>query len=421
MKIQRVHAREILDSRGQPTVEVDVLLESGAQGRAAVPSGASCGQREALELRDADQSRYFGKGVLQAVKHVNEIIAPQLKGQHDHPQSIDALLINLDGTPDKSKLGANAILAVSMAMHRAHAAFEGVPLYHYLNPETGLMPTPLMNFLNGGVHANNAMNIQEVMIAPVGATSFQEALRWGAELYHSLKSRLKKQGESTCVGDEGGFAPHINTGRAALELLMDSMHDVGFTPGRDIALALDVAASECYRQNHYQLEGTSLTAEAWIDCLESWVNDFPLISIEDPLAENDEEAWASITERLGGRVQLVADDLFVTNPKIIQAGIDKNLANAVLIKPNQIGTISETLEAIALARKHHYAAIISHRSGETEDTFIADLAVASGVGQIKTGAPCRSDRVAKYNQLLRIEEETMHAYAKARTFRCAGM
>ncbi|MES2211849.1 MAG: phosphopyruvate hydratase [Pseudomonadota bacterium] len=408
--LKQIISRQILDSRGNPTVETDVISTAGI-GRAAVPSGASCGSREALELRDGDPKYYQGKGVLKAVSNVNSIIAPALMGIPCDNASIDPLLIKLDGTEDKSRLGANAILSVSMAVARAAASAQNIPLYHYLNPIDGLMPTPLMNILNGGGHADNGLEIQEFMVVPIGASTFSEALRWGTETYHALKATLKKAGLSTGVGDEGGFAPKLQSNQQALELIIAAIELVGLKPGRDVSLALDVAANEFYKEGAYHIDGNVLTHEGWTDQLSKWVDEFPLISIEDPMAEKDWAGWKHITDRLKHKIQIVGDDVFVTNAKILQEGIKQGIANAILIKLNQIGTLVETLETIELAQRSGYRAIISHRSGETEDSFIADLAVASKVGQIKTGAPCRSDRVAKYNQLLRIEEATMYPYA----------
>jgi len=406
-EIIEIKAREILDSRGNPTVEAEVFLDSGVFGRAAVPSGASTGTHEALELRDKEDKRYKGKGVLRAVQNINEIIAPELIGLESTEQAeIDRLLIELDGTETKSRLGANAILAVSMAVAQASAAESGLPLYAYLGGVGArVLPVPFMNVLNGGVHADNPLDIQEFMIVPCGLGSFAEALRAGVETYHSLKSVLKGKGLSVSVGDEGGFAPQLRNSREALELLMTAVEETGYRPGEDILLALDVAASELFNSGKYKLEGRELSSEEMIRFYEGLLRDFPIVSIEDPLAEEDWEGWAALCGELGERVQIVGDDLFVTNVKRIREGIEKQVANAVLIKLNQIGTVSETLQAIELAHRTGWQTIISHRSGETEDTFIADLAVAVNAGQIKTGAPCRSERVAKYNQLLRIEEE----------------
>lgn len=407
--IVKITAREILDSRGFPTVEADVYLEDGAMGRAAVPSGASTGVHEALELRDKDPTRYGGKGVLTAVHNVETTIQSHLRGKNAcEQQAIDEALIALDGTKDKSHLGANAILAVSLAVAKAAAASCQQPLYRYLKP-TGpySLPTPMMNILNGGAHADNTVDIQEFMIIPTGAASFKEALRSGAEVFHALKALLKQKGLVTAVGDEGGFAPNLSSNVAAIELILEAIQATGLVAGKDIGLALDVASSEFYRQGHYELaaEKRSLTAEKWINTLQAWVNQYPIVSIEDAMAEEDWGGWAQLTAALGKRVQLVGDDLFVTNTELLQKGIQNHIANAILIKLNQIGTLTETLAAVVLAQKAHYGCVMSHRSGETEDTTIADLAVATSCGQIKTGSLCRSDRIAKYNQLLRIEEE----------------
>ncbi len=418
--IVKIKAREILDSRGFPTVEADVYLDDGAMGRAAVPSGASTGVHEALELRDKDPSRYGGKGVLTAVHTIETIIQNHLRGKNALAQhAIDDALIALDGTKDKSNLGANAILAVSLAVAKAAAASHKQPLYRYLKPEGPyLLPTPMMNILNGGAHADNTVDIQEFMIIPVGAPSFKEALRYGAEVFHALKSLLKRKGLVTAVGDEGGFAPNLPSNVAAMDLILEATAATGLVAGKDIALALDVASSEFYREGRYELaaEGRSLTAAEWINTLQSWVNQYPIVSIEDAMAEEDWEGWAQLTVALGKKVQLVGDDLFVTNTQLLQKGIQNHIANAILIKLNQIGTLTETLAAVALAQKAHYGCIMSHRSGETEDTTIADLAVATGCGQIKTGSLCRSDRIAKYNQLLRIEEELGAAAEYTRFF-----
>lgn len=408
-RIREVFAREILDSRGNPTLEVDVVLESGALGRAAVPSGASTGAFEAVELRDGDSRRYFGKGVLQAVKNVNEIIAPMLGTMDALDQvAIDTLMIETDGTPNKSKLGANAILGVSMAVAKAAANALGLSLYRYLGGVNAcLLPVPMMNILNGGKHADNNVDIQEFMVVPWGAPSFREALRMGTEVFHSLKKVLKKQGLNTAVGDEGGFAPNLSSNEAALEVIMEAIEAAGLKPGEDVALALDVAATEMYRDGFYHLSGEGLqkTSEEMIAYYEKLTGEYPIVSIEDGLDEDDWDGWRLLTEKLGKKIQLVGDDLFVTNISRLKMGIDAGTANAVLIKLNQIGTVTETLRCIELARLHGYNNVVSHRSGETEDTMIADLAVATRSGQIKTGAPSRVDRVAKYNQLLRIEEE----------------
>ena len=407
--IKAIMGREIIDSRGNPTVEADVILESGAIGRAAVPSGASTGAREAIELRDGDAKRYGGKGVTQAVKHVNNEIREALLGKNAADQvDIDNTMLALDGTDNKSKLGANAILAVSMACARAAAANEGKPLYEYLNTgDDYLMPVPMMNIINGGAHADNSVDLQEFMVMPVGAPSVAEAIRYGAEIFHALKKVLHNKGMNTSVGDEGGFAPDLPSNEAAIEVILEAIDKAGYKAGEDVMIAIDAASSEFYKDGKYVLasENKSLTASEFIDVLEDWVNKYPIISIEDGLAEDDWDGWKEITERLGNRVQLVGDDLFVTNTKIFQQGIDKHITNSILIKVNQIGTLTETLAAIDMAKKAGYTAVISHRSGETEDTIIADLAVATGVGQIKTGSMSRSDRVAKYNQLIRISEE----------------
>ena len=407
--IKAIIGREIIDSRGNPTVEADVILESGAIGRAAVPSGASTGAREAIELRDGDAKRYGGKGVTQAVKHVNNEIREALLGKNAADQvDIDNTMLALDGTDNKSKLGANAILAVSMACARAAAANEGKPLYEYLNTgDDYLMPVPMMNIINGGAHADNSVDLQEFMVMPVGAPSVAEAIRYGAEIFHALKKVLHDKGMNTSVGDEGGFAPDLPSNEAAIEVILEAIDKAGYKAGEDVMIAIDAASSEFYKDGKYVLasENKSLTASEFIDVLEDWVNKYPIISIEDGLAEDDWDGWKEITERLGNRVQLVGDDLFVTNTKIFQQGIDKHITNSILIKVNQIGTLTETLAAIDMAKKAGYTAVISHRSGETEDTIIADLAVATSVGQIKTGSMSRSDRVAKYNQLIRISEE----------------
>ncbi|HFC97461.1 MAG TPA: phosphopyruvate hydratase [Thermosulfurimonas dismutans] len=406
-EITAIKAREILDSRGNPTVEAEVFLDSGAFGRAAVPSGASTGTHEALELRDGEKDRYGGKGVLRAVQNINEIIAPELVGLESTEQAeIDRLLVELDGTENKSRLGANAILAVSMAVAQASAAEAGLPLFAYLGGVGArLLPVPFMNVLNGGIHADNPLDIQEFMIVPCGFESFREALRAGAETYHVLKAVLKEKGLSVAVGDEGGFAPQIKDTREALNLLLLAIERAGYRPGEEIALAIDAAASEFYREGRYHLEGRELSAEEMTDFYEGLLNDFPIVTLEDPLAEDDWEGWEILARRLADRVQIVGDDIFVTNVKRIREGLQRKIANAVLIKLNQIGTVSETLQAVELAHRSGWRTVISHRSGETEDNFIADLVVAVNAGQIKTGAPCRSERVAKYNQLLRIEEE----------------
>ncbi|HLS40010.1 MAG TPA: phosphopyruvate hydratase [Ornithinicoccus sp.] len=418
--IDAIIAREILDSRGNPTVEVEVGLEDGTVGRAAVPSGASTGQFEAVERRDGDKSRYLGKGVQDAVEAVMEDIEPRLVGfEASEQRLVDAEMLALDGTPNKSGVGANAILGVSLAVAKAAAESAGLPLFRYVGgPNAHVLPVPMMNILNGGSHADSNVDIQEFMIAPVGAGSFREALRWGAEVYHALKAVLKDRGLSTGLGDEGGFAPNLESNRAALDLIVEAVTKAGYTPGTDIALALDVAASEFHEDGGYAFEGSTRTAEQMIDYYAELVDAYPLVSIEDPLDEEDWAGWKAITERLGSRVQLVGDDLFVTNPERLQRGIDEGAANALLVKVNQIGTLTETLDAVALAHRHGYRCMMSHRSGETEDVTIADLAVATNCGQIKTGAPARSERVAKYNQLLRIEEELDEAavYAGAGAF-----
>ncbi len=406
-EIASIQAREILDSRGRPTVEAEVRLVNGAIGLAQVPSGASTGTFEAHELRDGDKSRYNGKGVLQAVQNVKEKIAPALLNLDAVDQvSIDRQLLELDGTPNKSNLGANAILAVSLAVAKAGADAVGLPLYRYLGgPEANLLPVPLMNVINGGAHASNNVDFQEFMIVPVGAPTFREALRWGAEVFHSLSSVLKDKGLLTGVGDEGGFAPNLESNQAALEFLISAIEQAGYKPGEEIALALDVAASEFYRDGQYTYEGTPHAPSELIDYLARLVDQYPIVSIEDGLQEEDWSNWQILTQKLGDRIQLVGDDLFVTNRVRLQKGIELKAANSILIKLNQIGTLSETQDAIILANSNNYRSVISHRSGETEDTTIADLAVATRAGQIKTGSLCRSERVAKYNRLLRIEDE----------------
>ena len=402
-------AREILDSRGNPTVECDVLLESGTMGRAAVPSGASTGSREAIELRDGDKSRYLGKGVLKAVEHINTEISEAILGLDASEQAfLDRTLIDLDGTDNKSRLGANATLAVSMAVARAAAEEAGLPLYRYFGGSGAMqMPVPMMNVVNGGAHANNNLDLQELMIIPVGAPSFREAVRYGAEVFHALKKILHDKGMSVAVGDEGGFAPNVANHEAAILMILEAIEKAGFVAGEQIVLGLDCAASEFYKDGKYELkaEGLSLTAEQWTDMLATWVDKYPIISIEDAMAEGDWDGWKHLTEKLGGKVQLVGDDLFVTNTKIFKEGIDKKIANSILIKINQIGTLTETFAAIEMAKRAGYTAVISHRSGETEDTTISDIAVGTNAGQIKTGSLSRSDRIAKYNQLLRIEED----------------
>ncbi|QJW47473.1 phosphopyruvate hydratase [bacterium BFN5] len=407
--ITDVFAREIMDSRGNPTVEVDVVLEDGSLGRAAVPSGASTGIFEAVELRDGDKGRYLGKGVLKAVENVNSIIAPELIGFDALDQvGIDQTMLELDGTANKNKLGANAILGVSMAVAKAAAASLGMTLYQYLGGfNAKQLPVPMMNILNGGQHADNNVDIQEFMVMPVGATSFAEALRMGAEVYHSLKSVLKGRGLSTSIGDEGGFAPNLASNEQALEVIMEAITKAGYKPGEQIALALDVASSEMFKDNKYHLEGEGLvkTAAELVDFYADLVEKYPIISIEDGMAEDDWEGWALITERLGGKIQLVGDDLFVTNTERLSRGIEAKVANSILVKVNQIGTLTETFDTMEMAKRAGYTCVVSHRSGETEDSTIADIAVAVNAGQIKTGAPARTDRIAKYNQLLRIEEE----------------
>jgi enolase len=408
--IIEVHAREILDSRGNPTVEADVVLSSGAQGRAAVPSGASTGEHEAVELRDGDSKRYGGKGVGEAVRNVNEVIGPRLEGMAASDQiAVDAEMMDLDGTPNKGKLGANAILSVSLAVARAAAADTGLPLYRYLGgPMARVLPVPMMNILNGGAHASNNVDVQEFMIVPIGAEAFGEALRMGVETFHALKKVLSKKGLSTAVGDEGGFAPSLPSNEAALDAVMQAIEAAGYQPGRDLAIALDPAASEFHQDGEYVFkkgDGSRRSAAEMVELYAQWVDRYPIVSIEDGLAEDDWDGWALLTERLHDRVQLVGDDLFVTNVDRLGRGIEEGVANAILIKVNQIGTLTETLQCIELAKGSAYGVVISHRSGETEDTFIADLAVASGAGQIKTGSASRTDRIAKYNQLLRISEE----------------
>ncbi|MDD2735017.1 MAG: phosphopyruvate hydratase [Desulfuromonadaceae bacterium] len=409
-EIVDVYAREILDSRGNPTLEVEVFLESGAFGRAAVPSGASTGEREAMELRDGDKSRYLGKGVLLAVNNVNNIIAEEVIGMEaDDQVGIDMKMIELDGTEYKTNLGANAILGVSLAVAKAAAEEAGQPLYKYIGGANAReLPLPMMNIINGGSHADNNVDIQEFMIMPAGASCFKEALRMGAEIFHALKGVLKGKGYNTAVGDEGGFAPNLKSNEEALEVIMEAIVKAGYKPGEDVLLALDVAASELFENGKYTMENEAQkvkTSADMVDFYENLVNKYPIISIEDGLAENDWDGWKLLTDRLGKRIQIVGDDLFVTNPKILKEGIQKGVANSILIKLNQIGTLTETLEAIEMAKRAGYTTVISHRSGETEDTTLADLAVAVNSGQIKTGSLCRTDRVAKYNQLLRIEDE----------------
>ena len=407
--ITQVYAREILDSRGNPTVEVEVILEDGTMGRAAVPSGASTGVHEAVELRDGDKKRYVGKGVMKAVENVNDIIAEALIGLDATRQiEIDEMLIRLDETPNKAKLGANAILGVSMAVAKAAANYVGLPLYQYLGGTNAHeLPVPMMNILNGGSHADNNVDIQEFMIMPVGAKSFSECLRMNVEIYHALKGILKGKGLSTGLGDEGGFAPNLESNAEALDVIMEAIAKAGYKAGKDIMLAMDVAASEFYKDGKYHMlaEGAPKTSTQMVNYLVDLVAKYPIISIEDGLAEDDWKGWAALTKKLGGKVQLVGDDLFVTNAARLQMGIDKGVANAILIKVNQIGTLTETFRAVELAKRHGYTAIVSHRSGETEDVTMSDIAVALNAGQIKSGAPARTDRVAKYNQLLRIEED----------------
>ncbi|MBE7942500.1 MULTISPECIES: phosphopyruvate hydratase [Ramlibacter] len=401
--------REILDSRGNPTVECDVLLESGTMGRAAVPSGASTGSREAIELRDGDKSRYLGKGVLKAVEHINTEISEAVLGLDASEQAfLDKTLIDLDGSDNKGRLGANATLAVSMAVARAAAEESGLPLYRYFGGMGGMqLPVPMMNVVNGGAHANNNLDLQELMIIPVGAPSFREAVRYGAEVFHALKKIIHDKGMSIAVGDEGGFAPNVANHEAAIGMILQAIEAAGYRPGEQIALGLDCASSEFFKDGkyHVEAEGLVLDAAEWTNVLSSWCDKYPIVSIEDGMAEGDWDGWKHLTERLGSRVQLVGDDLFVTNTKILQEGIDKRIANSILIKINQIGTLSETFAAIEMAKRAGYTAVISHRSGETEDSTIADIAVGTNAGQIKTGSLSRSDRMAKYNQLLRIEED----------------
>ena len=409
-KIQQIHAREIIDSRGNPTVEAEVKLEGGVKGRAAVPSGASTGEHEAVELRDGDKKRYLGKGVLKAVENVNGEIADALEGMDAAAQrGLDHKMIELDGTENKSRLGANALLAVSMAAARAAASAHQLPLYRYLGGlSANLLPVPMMNILNGGAHADNNVDFQEFMAMPVGANSFSEALRWGVEVFHTLKGVLKKRGYNTAVGDEGGFAPSVKSNVEAIEVVLEAITAAGFKPGAQVAIALDPAASELYQDGKYVFKKSDKSAkssEEMVRYWSEWARQYPIVSLEDGLAEDDWKGWEMLTRELGGRIQLVGDDLFVTNVKRLRQGIEQKVGNSILIKVNQIGTVSETLDAIDLARRNGYTAVISHRSGETEDTFIADFAVATAAGQIKTGSASRTDRVAKYNQLLRIEEE----------------
>jgi enolase len=403
--IEAIHARQILDSRGNPTLEVEVALDDGTVGRAGVPSGASTGAFEAVELRDGGDE-YGGKGVTRAVQNVIDEIQPELLGHEaDDQRLVDQALIDLDRTPDKSRLGANAIVGVSIAVARAAAEAASLPLFRYLGgPNAHLLPVPMMNILNGGAHADNSVDIQEFMITPIGAATFEEALRWGAETYHALKAVLKQHGLATGVGDEGGFAPDLANNRAALDLIVEAIGKAGFTPGRDIALAIDAAATEFYGDGSYAFEGTSRTSAEMTATYREWIDSYPIVSLEDPLAEEDWAGWRDLTASVGDRVQIVGDDLFVTNPERLRRGIAERAANALLVKLNQIGTMTETLDAVSLAHRASFACIISHRSGETDDTTISDLAVAANCGQIKTGAPARGERVAKYNQLLRIEE-----------------
>ena len=418
--IEAIHARQILDSRGNPTVEVEVVLDDGTHSRAAVPSGASTGAFEAVELRDGGP-KYGGKGVEQAVSAVIDEIQPELLGQEvDEQRLIDFAMIDLDGTPDKSRLGANAILGVSLAAARAAAESNELPLFRYLGgPNAHVLPVPMMNILNGGAHADTNVDIQEFMIAPVGAGTFSDAVRWGAETYHSLKAVLSKHGLNTGVGDEGGFAPNLEHNQSALDLLLEAIDQAGFTPGQDVAIAIDAAATEFYGEGGYNFEGRTRTAPEMVEIYQRWLDGYPIVSLEDPLAEDDWAGWRDLTSRLGDRVQIVGDDLFVTNPERIQRGIAEQSANALLVKVNQIGTLTETFSAIELAHRAGFACMLSHRSGETEDTTVSDIAVAVNCGQIKAGAPARSERVAKYNQLLRIEErlDDAAAYAGQAAFR----
>jgi enolase len=408
--ISDIHAREVLDSRGNPTVEAEVMLDDGSKGRAIVPSGASTGEHEAVELRDGDENRYLGKGVLKAVENINAEIADALANfDAADLRALDAKMIELDGTENKSRLGANAVLAVSLGAARAAAACYDLPLYRYLGGAgANVLPVPMMNILNGGAHADNNVDFQEFMVMPVGATSFSEALRWGVEVFHTLKGVLKKRGYNTAVGDEGGFAPSLKSNVEAIELVLEAIRQAGYKPGEEVAIALDPAASEFYQDGKYvfnKSDKSTKSSDEMVRFWATWVREYPIVSLEDGLAENDWEGWQNLTKELGGKIQLVGDDLFVTNVSFLQEGINKGVANSILIKVNQIGTVSETLDAIDLARRNGYTSVISHRSGETEDAFIADLAVATGAGQIKTGSASRTDRIAKYNQLLRIEEE----------------
>ena len=421
--IQKIHAREILDSRGTPTIEVDVILSDGAFGRAAVPSGASTGQYEALELRDGDSSRYLGKGVYNAVRHVNNILTPELTGKDPSQQQVlDRLMIQMDGTANKSKLGANAILGVSLAIAKAAAASQHLSLFHYLSDGKGVtLPIPLMNVINGGAHADNNLDVQEFMIVPHGAASFAEAIRMGCEVFHYLKKLLKKEGKITAVGDEGGFAPQLGSHQEAMEVMMRAIESAGYKTGRQVSLALDAAASEFFEEGGYvfkKSDRSRKTSDEMIEMYESWISRYPIFSIEDGMGENDWDGWKKLTARLGKKIQLVGDDLFVTNTVKLKQGIENKIANSILIKVNQIGTLTETLETIQMALEANYTCVTSHRSGETEDSTIADLAVATNCGQIKTGSASRSDRMAKYNQLLRIEEELgpQARFAKLPTF-----
>jgi len=408
-RIKSVAAREILDSRGNPTVEVDVILDNGILGRAAVPSGASTGSKEAVELRDGDKTRYLGKGVLKAVNNVNEIIAPQVAGKDPKEQkAIDNFMIELDGTENKTKLGANAILGVSIAVAKAAAQNEGLPIYKYLGgDEAGRLPIPFFNILNGGKHADNNVDIQEFMIAPIGAKSFKEALRMGAETYHNLKAVLKLKGLNTSVGDEGGFAPNLSSNEDAVKIIITAIEKAGYNPGQDISIVLDPAASEFYQDGKYILkaDNSRLSSKEMVKYYKDLISKYPIISIEDGLAEDDWDGWQILTKGLGERIQLTGDDIFVTNPRILAEGIKRGIANSILIKLNQIGTLTETLETVGMAKRAGYTCVFSHRSGETEDSFLADITVATNAGQLKTGAPARSERLSKYNQLLRIEEE----------------
>lgn len=405
-KIKKVWAREILDSRGNPTIEVDVILDNGLSVRAAVPSGASTGEKEALELRDGDKARYLGKGVLKAVSNVNTVCALKIEGLSPDFKKIDKLLLELDGTDNKSKLGANAILGISLAVAKAAAIDGGEPLYKFLGEaKAHILPVPLMNILNGGLHADNNLDVQEFMIMPVGAPTFREALRYAAEIFHNLKSILKSKNLATSVGDEGGFAPNLSSNHEALDLILEAIEKAGYKPGKDVSLALDCAASSFYDNGKYKFENSSKNSQELIQIYQEWIKKYPVLSIEDGLSEFDWPGWKELTMKLGSQLQLVGDDIFVTNPEIFKKGIAQNIGNAILVKVNQIGSLSQTLETIRIARNSKYKAIISHRSGETEDTTIAHLAVASGCGQIKTGSLSRTDRICKYNELLRIEEE----------------